>query len=110
MNKCSQCGVCCKIFVVPLNENEYKSGKYKTQFEEFGVVDDFREAEDFDWSTAYEALDDRKKYSEERWIALGYICNRLHVMIYTTRGRIIRIISLRKANKREREYYETQAK
>ncbi len=41
---CDQCGVCCKLFVINLNEEEYKSKKYKTVFEEFGLVE-FREAE-----------------------------------------------------------------
>jgi len=43
--KCLQCGVCCKLFVINLNEEEYKSGRYKTVFEEFGLIDDFEEAE-----------------------------------------------------------------
>ena len=34
--KCSQCGVCCKLFVINLNKEEYNSKKYKTVFEEFG--------------------------------------------------------------------------
>jgi Fe-S-cluster containining protein len=41
---CSQCGVCCKLFVINLSEEEYKSGNYKTQFEEFGIISDFKEA------------------------------------------------------------------
>jgi len=40
---CSQCGVCCKLFLINLTKEEYKSGKYKTQFGEF--VEDFEEAE-----------------------------------------------------------------
>ena len=40
-DKCSQCGVCCRLFLVNLTEEEYRSGKYKTQFEEFGLIDDF---------------------------------------------------------------------
>jgi len=43
-NKCSQCGLCCRLFFVNLNEKEYRSGKYKTQFEEFGLIDNFRKA------------------------------------------------------------------
>jgi Fe-S-cluster containining protein len=45
MNKCTQCGVCCKIFLITLTKEEYKSGRYKTVFEEFGFVEDFKEAE-----------------------------------------------------------------
>ncbi len=39
--KCSQCGICCRLFLINLTEEEYRSGKYKTQFEEFGLIDDF---------------------------------------------------------------------
>ncbi|KKL79025.1 hypothetical protein LCGC14_2018990 [marine sediment metagenome] len=67
---------------------------------------DFIDAEHFDWSSAIETIDDRFNYIEERWVALGFIGNRLHVLTYTGRGENIRLISLRKANKREREYYE----
>ena len=67
---------------------------------------DFLEAEHFDWSSAIETIDDRDDYNEERWIALGLIDKRLHVLIYALRGNNIRLISLRKANSRERKYYE----
>ena len=43
--KCSACGVCCKLFLINLTEEEYKSGKYRTQFESFGLINDFTEAE-----------------------------------------------------------------
>ena len=43
--KCSQCGVCCKLFVINLNEKEYNSGKYNLVFDEFEFVSDFEEAE-----------------------------------------------------------------
>ena len=43
--ECSQCGVCCKLFVINLNEQEYNSKTYKTIFESFGHVYDFLEAE-----------------------------------------------------------------
>ena len=45
VNKCSVCGVCCKLFLINLTEKEYKSERYKTQFEMFGMVDEFDEAE-----------------------------------------------------------------
>jgi len=43
--KCQMCGVCCKLFLINLTESEYKSKKYKTQFDEFEFIDDFKEAE-----------------------------------------------------------------
>lgn len=69
---------------------------------------DFNVAENFQWETAIETIDDRFDYGEERWITLGFIGEKLHVLVYTIRSQTIRIISLRKANKRERIYYETQ--
>ena len=44
-DKCLRCGVCCELFMINLTEKEYKSGNYKTQFEMFGLVEDFDEAE-----------------------------------------------------------------
>jgi len=43
-NKCSQCGVCCRLFLINLTKEEYNSGKYKTQFEELVFFKDFKEA------------------------------------------------------------------
>jgi Fe-S-cluster containining protein len=43
-NDCSQCGLCCRLFLINLTEEEYRSGKYKTQLEEFGVIDNFQKA------------------------------------------------------------------
>ena len=44
-DKCSGCGLYCKLFMINLTEDEYKSGKYKTQFEKFGLIEDFEKAE-----------------------------------------------------------------
>lgn len=56
--------------------------------------------------------DERKEYGEERWIGLGSIANVLVVVVvYTLRGndheKILRIISARKASRKEREKYAT---
>ena len=68
----------------------------------------FNRAESFDWETALTLPDDRQDYGEPRYIALGHIAKRLHVMVYTVRGEAVRIIGLRKANDREVKYYEAQ--
>jgi uncharacterized DUF497 family protein len=51
------------------------------------------------------ATDDRTEYGEERTIAVGEIAGRLYVCVYTLRGTTYRIISLRKANRRESNAY-----
>jgi uncharacterized DUF497 family protein len=83
---------------------EWDENKRAANLAKHGV--DFIDAEHFDWSLAIEAIDDRFNYGEDRWVALGSIGNRLHVLAYAVRGENIRLISLRKANKRERGYYE----
>ncbi len=71
---------------------------------------DFVAAKDFAWDTAVETIDDRFDYDEERWVALGFIHERLHVLVYTHRTGFIRIISLRRANRRERDFYGSAKK
>ena len=62
-------------------------------------------AVDFDFGTAVTAEDDRRDYGEKREIAIGFIDRRLHVLVFTMRGTVCRVISLRKANKREIKAY-----
>ena len=50
--------------------------------------------------------DRRWDYGEDRYRLLGAIEGRVFVVIYTTRGSAIRIISARKANGREVRDYE----
>ena len=64
---------------------------------------DFTAMNDFEWQTARRRESNR--YGEQRFAATGYIGDRLHRIIYTMRGDVRRIISLRKANPRERREY-----
>ena len=45
------------------------------------------------------------RYGEERVFALGYIGNRLHAVAYAERGEVTRIISMRKAERKEMNRY-----
>ena len=83
---------------------EWDDNKNIANIAKHGV--DFSIAVDFDWSSAIETIDNRYVYGEERYIALGFIKNRLYVLVYVYRHDYIRLISLRKANKREIDYYE----
>ena len=49
--------------------------------------------------------DRRREYGERRWRVKALLDGRLHVCVYTLRGSHRRIISLRKANARERRNY-----
>jgi uncharacterized DUF497 family protein len=49
--------------------------------------------------------DDRRDYGEPRWITVGFLNNRMVIVIWTPRNGKTRIISMRKANDREQENY-----
>jgi len=66
----------------------------------------FDQAVDFDFETASFTFDRRKNYGEVRWCAIGYLGNRLHALVFTETPKGIRVISFRKANKREVAIYE----
>ena len=66
----------------------------------------FDEAVNFDFETASYTIDKRKDYGEIRRRAIGYLGNRLHALVFTETENGIRVISFRKANKREVENYE----
>lgn len=66
----------------------------------------FERVREFDFETANFTIDKRKNYEEIRRCALGYLGNRLHALVFTETKRGIRVISFRKANRREIESYE----
>ena len=86
---------------------EWDLQKAKNNLEKHGVS--FEEA-----STAFKdplslTIDDPLHSSDEkRWVLIGISYNnRILVVVHTDRGDNIRIISARKAKKKERKYYES---
>ena len=49
--------------------------------------------------------DDRFEYGEERFLVYGHVAGRLYAVVFTEKGGAYRIISARKANKREVKRY-----
>jgi uncharacterized DUF497 family protein len=68
----------------------------------------FDRASDFDWETALYSEDVRHLYSERRFVAMGYLEQRLHVLCFTPIKEGVRVISFRKANLREVKRYEKE--
>lgn len=66
----------------------------------------FDKVSELDWATAVVYEDDRLDYPEQRLIALAFLGVRLHVLCFTPTAEGIRVISFRKANKREEKRYE----
>ena len=58
-----------------------------------------------DWKNALIWTDTRQHYGEPRQAALGLIDDRVYFVAFVDRGDARRIISLRKANYREAQYY-----
>jgi len=46
---------------------------------------------------------------EDRWITIGNIDNKLWTAVFTLRGSVIRIISVRRSRKREADLYEEKS-
>ena len=67
----------------------------------------FSEIGRFEFAGAIVETDERFEYGEMREVAIGFIGVRLHVAVYTVRGRgdVLRLISLRKAVAAEKRHY-----
>ena len=90
-------------------EYEWDENKAAANEAKHGVA--FESIEDFDWDTALIEEDARFDYGEVRYRALGFVGHRLHTVIFTLRPPHIRLIGMRKSNKREQRDYDrkTQA-
>ncbi len=58
--------------------------------------------------TTVDIEDDRKDYGEVRWLTFGLLNERLVAVVWTPRGEGRHIITMWKANDRERKKYEAQ--
>ena len=68
----------------------------------------FEEVVEFEFEGARLSIDERKNYGEIRIRAIGFLRCRLHTLVFTETDKGIRVISFRKANKREVAVYEKQ--
>lgn len=87
---------------------EWDEAKNTINIEKHGYS--FHDAHELFEGDRLEFLDDRKDYGEPRHIILGFIQDRMVVAVYTRRSETVRIISLRKANTREKERFENKTK
>ena len=66
----------------------------------------FARAAEFDFDSAVFSVDTRRDYGETRFRAFGRLDGRVHVLVFVETASGIRVISFRKANKREVNRYE----
>ncbi|MBN2975471.1 BrnT family toxin [Pseudomonas lactucae] len=84
---------------------EWDESKNAANISKHGI--DFNDVPDIFRHPMLALRDDRADYGEERWIGIGWIKLLIGVVVYTERrGDVIRIISARKANKKEAKYYD----
>ena len=84
---------------------EWDENKNQINIEKHSI--DFNDAKDIFQNARVTAIDNRRDYGETRKISIGKIDNRVCIVVYTERKDVVRIISARKANQRERrKYYE----
>jgi len=66
---------------------------------------DFAHAEQLFAGVHFTSQDLRMDYAEDRFITVGFLQAELVVMVRTPRGELRRIISMRRANEREKAFY-----
>ncbi len=62
---------------------------------------DFARANDIFAAKHLARVDSRQDYAENRFVTTGWLDDRLVILVWTPRGEVRRIISMRKANERE---------
>lgn len=84
---------------------DWDEEKNKANIKKHGL--DFADAEEVFDGPMFIAPDIREDYGEDRWIGIGNFRGRIVVIAFVERGdETIRIISMRKALRHERKYYE----
>ena len=87
---------------------EWDQNKNIINIKKHGI--DFYDADKIFKNPILTKIDERIDYKEKRWIGIGRLEKVTVVLIFTKRGKKIRIISIRKANKIERRIYNEHFK
>lgn len=84
-------------------ELEWDEAKRENNLRKHGL--DFRDAAQVLEGYTLELEDDREDYGEFRYLAVGLLRFTVVVLVYTPRENIYRIISMRKADSDEENFY-----
>ena len=87
-------------------EFEWDPGKRAANLLKHGL--DFRHVAEVFEGLYFSAEDLRKDYGEKRFNLIGILKGRMVVVVYTQRRNKYRIISMRKANERERKKFKNR--
>jgi uncharacterized DUF497 family protein len=84
-------------------EFEWDEAKRAASLAKHGL--DFADVEHFDWAAAIILDDRRMDYGEDRFQAFAILDSVLHQVTFTRRGQALRIVSFRRASRKERKHY-----
>jgi uncharacterized DUF497 family protein len=87
---------------------EYDQHKNRSNIIKHGI--DFADAESIFMYPMLIREDVRSDYGEQRWISIGLLKGIVVVMVFTIRRGKMRIISIRKANLKERDIYNEKVR
>ncbi len=82
---------------------EWNEQKNKINILKHGI--DFADIQEIFSSPILIKSDNRRDYNEQRWIGLGSLKDIIVVFVFTKRDKNLRVISIRKENKKERNIY-----
>ena len=99
-----------RLFFVSTLNLEISFDQLKSERNELLRGLSFNLAFQFEWSTAIISADKRHDHGEARYLAMGFLAEKLHVLVFTPREKAVHIISLRRANSREASLYEQETK
>lgn len=85
---------------------EWDENKNRENLRKHGI--DFCVVGEFPWHDAAVFNRTREEDYEQRYAAIGFMNNKLYTVIFTKRGKQVRIISFRRANKTEEKAYEQE--
>jgi uncharacterized DUF497 family protein len=86
---------------------EWDDAKNRSNLIKHGL--DFSDADRVFSGSCLTFPDERSDYGEPRFVSMGKLAGRLVVIAYAPRGDAIRIISMRKANRREQEIFQKRS-
>lgn len=89
-------------------ELEWDDEKRRANIQKHGL--DFADVKHLDWDNATYIEDTRFSYAEPRYWAFALWKHRLHLVAFCRRGGKVRIISFRKANRKEVRRYDKQTR
>lgn len=82
---------------------EWDEEKAKTNLRKHGIA--FGAVEHFDFERALEWSVNRKVDGEERIVSVSLLDGKICTLVYTLRGTSVRVISLRRASRKEADDY-----